>query len=114
MKNLKNLLPALALVLGLTFAFTQIAFKSDVKKSTTLKYRYIGNDETGLTTLANWEDVSNEPSPEACESGTEIPCLVVFEDNEYDDINDFITVNNTNAKMLATTRVVSKKDETSK
>jgi hypothetical protein len=111
MRKLKNVLPLIAFVVGLSLVFSQSAFKFGDKKTTTLKYRYNGPDEAGLTTLINWEDVSEQEEPENCLPGTEIPCLVEFEDNEYDDIVDFYTTNDTAVEMFDTHKVVSKKNE---
>ncbi|TKC10663.1 hypothetical protein FA048_10830 [Pedobacter polaris] len=110
MKNSKIVFPAIAIVLGLGIAFSSSAFKPSGKVNV-LKYRYIGTNEAGLTTLSNWTDVSTEENPTPCEAGDEIPCLVQFQDNEYDNIADFITTNDTKAEMYATSKVESSKNE---
>lgn len=111
MVNLKKSilgLGALIVVFGLVFSF--VAF-SPTNKIETLKYRYNGPDEAGLTTLTNWTNVSEEEEPEGCTPGTEIPCLVQFNDNEYDDIVDFYTTHDTAAEMFSSTKVASRKNE---
>ncbi|MCJ0741852.1 hypothetical protein [Pedobacter montanisoli] len=111
MKNLKKLLFGLAtllVVFGLVFMVS--AFTSS-KKTATLKYRYTGNDETGLHTASNWDDVSSQPSPEGCEPGDEIPCLVQFDSGEYTDIQDFINQNPSLTDMIETNRIQSYKNE---
>ncbi len=62
MKNLKLVLPLFAIILGLGLVFTQSAFQVS-NKSTTLRYRYIGNDEAGLKTLSNWQEIAPEDTP---------------------------------------------------
>ena len=109
MKNLKKLafgLVALCLAFGLVFSVS--AFKS--KKSATLKYRFIGINETDLTNPLKWQDVSSEPNPEACDAGIELPCLVQFDENDYNNIAAFYTAHDTAAEMFATSKVVSRKD----
>ena len=109
MKNLKLVLPLFTLVLALGLVFTQSTFKVS-NKSTTLRYRYIGNDEAGLKTLSNWQEIAPGDTPSICETGTELPCLVSFEDNEYSDIVAFYNANGTSSAMFSSNRVVNKKN----
>ncbi|WP_113653419.1 DUF6520 family protein [Pedobacter namyangjuensis] len=110
MKNLKKILAGLlALIVVCGIVFTTSAFKND-KKVTTLKYRFIGSSDADLDDPTKWQDVSSQPNPESCNPGTELPCLVVFQDNEYDDIADFYNTHTTSADMFTTSKVISRKD----
>lgn len=110
MKNLKLILPALAIVLSLGIVFTTSAFSSADQKIQTLKYRFIGTSESDLTNPTKWQNVSEESNPESCEVGTELPCLVQFNDNEYSDIADYYSTHDTAAEMFSSLKVVSRKD----
>lgn len=110
MKNLKNLLPLFAMIIGLGLVFSQSAFKSSKNKAI-LTYRYNGSNAAGVTTVANWTDPSIEPNPQNCEAGTEIPCLVQFDTSEYADISAFIADKPSNALMLSSGKVQTRKDE---
>lgn len=112
MKNLKSLifgLAALCLAFGLVFSVS--AFTTGTKKSSTLTYRYNGNDEGGLHTAGNWSDVSNQEEPEGCEPGEEIPCFVQFDSSEYANIQIFIDENPTLGDMIDSERIQTYKDE---
>jgi hypothetical protein len=109
MKNLKKLVPVIALILGLGIAFGATAFKPS-KDPVTLTYRYIGTDELGLTDIDNWEPIPANETPLPCDPGTELPCIVSFTDEEYDDITDFYTTHDTAAEMFSSLTVVNKKD----
>lgn len=110
MKNLKFILPVFAIIFGLGIVFTTSAFKSSDKKIQTLKYRYIGTNETDLTNPLKWENVSEEPNPEACEPGEELPCIVQFNDNEYANIAAYYGTHDTAAEMFSSLKVVNRKD----
>lgn len=88
-----------------------MAFIPAKKKIATLTYRYNGPDEAGLTDPLNWSDLSEEEEPEGCEVGDELPCLVQFNDTEYDDIADFYTTHSTAPSMFASQKVLTRKDE---
>lgn len=109
MFNIKNLIPAITLVIGLSIFFGASAFKAN-QKSTNLKYRFVGDTPAGLHDLANWEDISSEPTPTPCEVGTELPCIVEFETSAYDNIEDFLDQNETVIDMVNTNKVTSLKD----
>ena len=111
MKNLKKMLFGLAaLVLAFGLVFSVSAFKGPAQKTSTLKYRFIGTNSADLQDPSKWLDVSSEANPVPCETGSVLPCIVQFENNEYTDIEDFYTQHDTAAEMFKTTRVISKKD----
>jgi hypothetical protein len=110
MRNLKNLLPLFAVLIGFGLVFTQSAFKNADKKAT-LTYRYNGSNAAGVTTAANWTDPSVDPDPQGCAAGTEIPCLVQFETSEYANISAFIAAKPSNSQMLSSGKVQTRKDE---
>lgn len=109
MKNLKKLLPVIAIVLGLGIFFSASAFKSN-QHTTTVKYRFTGTSTADLHDISKWDDVSAQPTPTPCEVGTELPCLVEFQTSEYDNIQDFLDQNEDVSDMIATDRVISLKD----
>ncbi|RZL37601.1 MAG: hypothetical protein EOO96_04730 [Pedobacter sp.] len=110
MKNLKKILAGLlALIVVCGIVFTTSALKSE-KKVTTLKYRFIGTSDADLDDPLKWQNVSSQPNPESCNPGTELPCLVVFEDDEYDNIADFYNTHPTSSDMFTTTNVASRKN----
>ncbi|RZK53174.1 MAG: hypothetical protein EOO91_18130 [Pedobacter sp.] len=109
MFQIKNLIPALVIVVGLGIFFGASAFKAN-QKTTTLKYRFTGTSTADLHNITKWEDVSAEPTPTPCETGTELPCLVEFQNSEFDNIQDFIDQNEEVSDMVATNRVISLKD----
>ena len=78
MKNLKNLLPVLALVLGLGLVLTQSAFKG-TKANTPVEYQYISNSSTeaAMQDINNWQVVDSETP--SCTSGDAKPCRFVYE-----------------------------------
>jgi hypothetical protein len=110
MKNLKKLLPVIAVVIGLGIFFGASAFKSINQKTTTLKYRFTGTSTTELHDISKWDDVSAQPTPAPCETGDELPCLVEFQTSEYDNIQDFIDQNEEVSDMVATLKVTTLKD----
>ncbi|WAC39041.1 DUF6520 family protein [Pedobacter sp. SL55] len=110
MKKNKILFGLAALVVAFGLVFSMSAFRSN-EKLATLKYRYTGNNEAGLHTASNWDDVSAQPNPEGCEPGEEIPCLVEFDTSEYTDLQDFIDQNPTLQDMIDSERVQSYKNE---
>ncbi|RYF26674.1 MAG: hypothetical protein EOO42_00880 [Flavobacteriales bacterium] len=71
MKNLKNLLPLFALVLGFALVFTQSAFKSN----TAVRYKYKNNTSTNINQPSSWEVITSENEP-TCDDSPELPCVV--------------------------------------
>jgi len=83
MKNLKLVLPALALILGLGIVFTQSAFKGKTK--TPVVYEYTSNSHlpADIKDIDNWE-VADLETPSCGEAG-ELVCRYQFEG----DMTDF-------------------------
>ncbi|MBB2144590.1 hypothetical protein GM921_03780 [Pedobacter sp. LMG 31464] len=82
MRKLKNLLPLIAIVLGLSLAFTQSAFKFSDKKRSTQYFKYTGTtfNETNYRDIDNWEYVT-DPEEVSCIGETNICVLSVDSDN---------------------------------
>ncbi|RYF25077.1 MAG: hypothetical protein EOO42_04535 [Flavobacteriales bacterium] len=104
MKNLKNLLPVLALVLGLGLVLTQSAFKSG---KTTMTYQYDRNDAFGIDNPAHWNNLAETPQ-QSCSEGTTLPCIVQFDSSEYVDLDAFLATNDDAAKILSSGKTISK------
>lgn len=79
MKNLKLVLPALALILGLGIVFTQSAFKTP-KKTTYEYFKYNGTtfDETNYRNISNWEHVTDPEAPSCL--GDQKICVLKVDD----------------------------------
>ena len=79
MKNLKLILPALAIILGLGIVFTQSAFKGEAKgKRLQYTFRYNGPDHS----KANVENESNwvyTTSPITCDDVPQEACSIVVD-----------------------------------
>lgn len=73
MKKIKLILPALALILGLTVVFTQSAFKSNTKKAD-VYWQYNQNSDAGIRTGTNYT-LTSAPDEVGCD-GSELPCVL--------------------------------------
>lgn len=109
MKNFRKLIPLFALVLGLGLVFTQSAFKNT--HTDTLKYRFNGHNFQQLEDADKWDNISEEDEPEGCEPGTELPCIVEFDESTYADIEAFLIANPTVQDMINGDYILSYKDE---
>ncbi|RYF12212.1 MAG: hypothetical protein EOO42_20390 [Flavobacteriales bacterium] len=71
MKNLKLILPVLAIILGLGIVLTQSAFKSHDAKRTVSYFKYTGStfDETNYRNISNWEHVTDLEAPSCAGEG---------------------------------------------
>lgn len=110
MKNLKNLLPVLAILLGLGLVITQSAFKNNTKPSKTdVMFQYQDSDNGRIYDSTAWEEVT---SPTAgCPEGVKLPCVVKFDTGDYADIDAYLTAHPTLQSILDDTdHLQSKKD----
>ncbi|TCC94190.1 hypothetical protein EZ428_05270 [Pedobacter frigiditerrae] len=87
MKNLKKLLPVIAVVLGLVIAFGTSAFKAKVK--TPVVYEYTSNSHLAadIKNIANWE-VADLETPSCGESG-DLVCRFSFE-GDMTDLQNYL------------------------
>lgn len=110
MKNSKNLLPLAAIVLGLGLVFTQSAFKSPVKQSTTeLMYQYQDTDDARINDEDAWAPVT--PESESCGEGSTLPCIVKFQTSEFATIGAYLAAHPDVPTILADDdNLVSTKD----
>jgi hypothetical protein len=105
MKNSRNLLPMLALVVGLGLVISQSAFKSS---TVTMSYQYDRNDAVGIEDPANWNDLSSTPQ-QGCSEGTTLPCIVEFDSSEYPDLDTFLATHDDAAEIISSGKTVSRK-----
>lgn len=77
-----------ALVLAFGLVFTVSAFKQ--KEPTNLAYQYTGDDDSGVMDPGNWDTIPYEPAPTECDAEGELVCIVQFNDEQFDDISDFL------------------------
>lgn len=98
----------LVALVGFGLVATESAFTH--KDPVLLKYRYTGSNASGTITPSNWNDISNETNPTGC-VGTEIPCIVQFYDNEYDDMTDFLASHTTPLAIAESGKVAAERNE---
>lgn len=89
MKKNKILFGLAALVIAFGLVFTTSAFTK--KDPVNLAYQYTGDDETGVMSSGNWTPITYNPTPTECESIGDLPCVVQFDDSQFDDIADFLS-----------------------
>ena len=78
MKNLKNLLPILAFVLGIGLVFTQSAFKSTTTKTSKQWFVYTGESIAGESIQANYDLYESPGEPTSCGDG-DMRCAIYAE-----------------------------------
>ena len=90
MKNLKNLLPLFALILGLSIVFTQSAFTSTTKSATTTYWYYTGpnNDEAEVLDHDNWSMV--DPN-DTCLETAQKPCRISVDADNQTAFESFLS-----------------------
>ena len=105
----RNLL--IAAIAMLAFAASAFTFLSEAEKeSVTLKFRFPEPTAAHVTDAAYWDDVSAQQNPESCDIGTELPCLVIFEDTEYASIEAYLAANNSLTAIMSSPQLVSAKE----
>ena len=77
MKNLKLVLPVLALVLGLGLVLTQSAFKSTSSNQakTATYWRFDSTDISDLRDATKYVQITDPEAP-SCEDGDDLPCVL--------------------------------------
>jgi len=91
MKNLKNLMPIFALILGLSLVFTQSAFKS-AGSPTAERYWYYdnpSNDDADVMNHLNWTQAA--PSDEStCVADAERPCKIFVDADDATELQSYL------------------------
>ena len=77
MKNLKNLLPVLALVLGLCLVLTQSAFKGTKAGQYTFRYNGPDHSKANVENESNWIYTTD---PITCDDTPEQACSIVVDE----------------------------------
>lgn len=105
MKNLKKLLPVIAIVLGLGIFFGASAFKSRVK--TPVVYEYTSNSHlpADIKNIANWE-VADLETPSCGDEGN-LVCRYQF-DGDMNDLQDFLELSSTTATTINSNAIAVK------
>lgn len=105
----KNLI--IAAVAIMAFAASAFTFLSETPQETvTFKFRYPEPTASHVTDAAYWDDVSSQQNPESCDIGTELPCLVIFDDTEYASIEAYLAANNSLSAIMSSPELQSAKD----
>lgn len=89
MKTNKLFFGLAALILAFGLVFITSAFIQ--KDPTYLAYQYIGDDESGVMSTANWTPITYNPTPTQCDAEGELVCVVQFEDVQFADIASFLS-----------------------
>jgi hypothetical protein len=100
MRNFKNLLPLIAIILGLGLVFSQSAFKSGVKQSKTeVMFQYQDADDSRIDDGDAWTEVT-ELTVQECTEGITLPCVVKFDTGDYADIDAYLLAHPTAQDIL--------------
>lgn len=90
MKNLKKMmfgLAALVMAFGLVFSVSAFTKKDPIN----LAYQYTGDDESNVMNAGSWTPITYNPSPTECDAEGDLVCVVQFRDDQFSDIEDFLS-----------------------
>lgn len=104
----KLFFPFVAAIMGISLIFS--AFTTS-KEPETLQFRYNLDSEDGIENPGNWQDVSSVQNPTGCTQDQDLPCLIRFTTEEYDDLMDFLDQHPTADDIFDSEKVIATKPE---